>query len=180
MALAEFAAIEAAYRALAPLNPAARHRALAWLTSALGGSETLREETGSGPAPAVEVAKPPAKSAPAKRARRATPAGTRATPAGTRATAAGSGERHSVTAKRQAATRGGKSSSSKKAVKATTSTTAAAERAYRRMPDVAEVLGAYRQVGTVSGLAEHFGVPRHTVQGWARRLRREGHIIGRS
>jgi transposase-like protein len=48
------------------------------------------------------------------------------------------------------------------------------------MPDAGEVLGAYRQVGTVSGLAEHFGVPRHTVQSWAKRLRREGHTIGRS
>jgi hypothetical protein len=178
MALAEFAAIEAAYRALAPLDSAARHRALAWLTSALGGSETLREETAvGGTVPVADPATPPAK--PAKRTRRAAGAGARAAGTGARA-AAGSAERHSVTAKRQAATRTQKSSSSKRAVKAATSATAAGERAYRRMPDADEVLGAYRQVGTVSGLAEHFGVPRHTVQGWARRLRREGHIIGRS
>jgi hypothetical protein len=54
------------------------------------------------------------------------------------------------------------------------------ERAYRRMPDPADVLAAYRQVGSVSALADHYGVPRHTVQGWARRLRREGYDIGRS
>jgi hypothetical protein len=53
------------------------------------------------------------------------------------------------------------------------------ERAYRRMPDAAEVMAAYRQVGSVSALADHFDVPRHTVQGWARRLRREGYDIGR-
>jgi hypothetical protein len=51
-------------------------------------------------------------------------------------------------------------------------------RAYRRMPDADEVLAAYREVGTVSGLADFFGVPRHTVQGWARRLRSEGYTIG--
>jgi transposase len=48
------------------------------------------------------------------------------------------------------------------------------------MPDPADVLAAYRQVGSVSALADHYGVPRHTVQGWARRLRREGYDIGRS
>src|SRR6266545_2585102 len=58
-------------------------------------------------------------------------------------------------------------------------TAAAGERAYRRMPPAEEVLAAYRQLGTVSGLAEHFGVPRHTVQGWARRLRGLGYQIGR-
>jgi hypothetical protein len=53
-------------------------------------------------------------------------------------------------------------------------------RPYRRMPDAAEVLAAYEQVGTITGLAEHFGVPRHTATAWARRLRREGYAIGRA
>jgi hypothetical protein len=57
---------------------------------------------------------------------------------------------------------------------------AAAERAYRRMPDASEVLEAYEQVGTITGLAAHYGVPRHTAQGWATRLRRSGYQIGRS
>jgi transposase len=35
-------------------------------------------------------------------------------------------------------------------------------------------------VGSVSGLAEHFDVPRHTVQGWARQLRIQGYTIGRA
>ena len=39
-------------------------------------------------------------------------------------------------------------------------------------------MAAYRQVGSVSGLADHLGVPRYTVQGWARRLRKQGHAIG--
>jgi hypothetical protein len=56
----------------------------------------------------------------------------------------------------------------------------AAERAYRRMPEATEVLEAYEQVGTITGLAAHYGVPRHTAQGWATRLRRSGYQIGRS
>ena len=52
-------------------------------------------------------------------------------------------------------------------------------RQYRRMPDAALVVQAYEQLGTIKALAEHFGVPRHTINGWARRLRRQGHQIGR-
>jgi hypothetical protein len=52
-------------------------------------------------------------------------------------------------------------------------------RPYRRMPAASEVLSAYQQAGTISGLAEHFGVPRHTANSWARRLRQQGHSIGR-
>jgi transposase-like protein len=48
------------------------------------------------------------------------------------------------------------------------------------MPPADQVMAAYQQIGTVTGLAEHFDVPRHTVSGWARRLRNEGHNIGRS
>jgi hypothetical protein len=59
-------------------------------------------------------------------------------------------------------------------------TSAGGERAYRRMPDASEVMKAYEEVGTVSGLAEHFGVPRHTVNHWARRLRGQGYEIGRN
>jgi len=53
------------------------------------------------------------------------------------------------------------------------------ERSYRRMPAAEEVMDAYRQVGTVSGLAEHFDVPVYTVHSWARRLRGQGYQIGR-
>jgi hypothetical protein len=48
------------------------------------------------------------------------------------------------------------------------------------MPDPDEVMSAYREVGTVSGLAEHFDVPQHTVTHWARRLRSLGYQIGRA
>ncbi len=55
-----------------------------------------------------------------------------------------------------------------------------APRAYRRMPEASEVLGAYAQAGSITALAEHYGVPRHTANGWARRLRGMGYAIGRS
>jgi hypothetical protein len=46
------------------------------------------------------------------------------------------------------------------------------DRTYRRMPKTAEVLAAYEQIGTITGVAKHFGVPRHTAQGWMTRIRK--------
>jgi hypothetical protein len=47
-----------------------------------------------------------------------------------------------------------------------------AGRVYRKMPDdLAEV---YAERGTVVGVAKHYGVPRHTAQGWVGRLRASG------
>jgi hypothetical protein len=48
------------------------------------------------------------------------------------------------------------------------------------MPPAEEVLAAYERAGSLSGLAQHYQVPRHTIQGWASRLRRQGHQIGRN
>ncbi len=65
---------------------------------------------------------------------------------------------------------------------AATSTSSAAssrgrrERAYRRMPDPAEVKETYLASRTITGVAEHYGVPTHTAQGWVSRLRRKGVI----
>ncbi|MEH1123207.1 hypothetical protein [Micromonospora sp. CPCC 206061] len=52
-------------------------------------------------------------------------------------------------------------------------------RAYRRMPAPEQVMDVYREAGTITGVAEHFEVPRHTAAGWARRLRALGYTIGR-
>jgi hypothetical protein len=49
-----------------------------------------------------------------------------------------------------------------------------AGRAYRRMPD--DLATVYQRIGGASAVAEHYGVPRHTVQGWLRRLRSQGVI----
>jgi hypothetical protein len=50
------------------------------------------------------------------------------------------------------------------------------DRAYRRMPDPAEVKATYLASRTITGVAEHYGVPTHTAQGWVGRLRRKGVI----
>ena len=46
------------------------------------------------------------------------------------------------------------------------------ERVYRKMPPEAELLATFDRIGTVTGLAKHYGVPRHTAQGWIGRLRK--------
>jgi len=54
-------------------------------------------------------------------------------------------------------------------------TAAAAEsqsRVYRRMPD--DIAATYANAGTITAVANHYGVPRHTAQGWIARLRRLG------
>jgi hypothetical protein len=50
------------------------------------------------------------------------------------------------------------------------------DRAYRRMPDPAELKATYLRSRTITGVAEHYGVPTHTAQGWVSRLRRKGVI----
>jgi hypothetical protein len=45
-------------------------------------------------------------------------------------------------------------------------------RAYRRMPD--DLAKTYQELGSITGLAAHYGVPRHTAQGWMNRLRKQG------
>ena len=51
-----------------------------------------------------------------------------------------------------------------------------ASRAYRRMPAQDEVLAAWNDSHSATALAAHFDVPRHTAQGWLRRLRSMGVI----
>ncbi|GLH98831.1 helix-turn-helix domain-containing protein [Phytohabitans aurantiacus] len=86
--------------------------------------------------------------------------------------------------RRTASTTPGKRAKANTAKKATTAaaakgSTSGGGRAYRRMPDPELVMDAYRQTGSIAALAAHFDVPRHTVTGWARRLRTQGHAIGR-
>ena len=48
------------------------------------------------------------------------------------------------------------------------------ERAYRRAPtDLVDVFG---ELGGVTAVARHYGVPRYTAQSWIRRLRNEGQL----
>jgi len=47
--------------------------------------------------------------------------------------------------------------------------TATNGRAYRRMPE--DFAAVYGQGSTAAAIAEHYGVPRHTAQGWIRRVK---------
>jgi hypothetical protein len=58
------------------------------------------------------------------------------------------------------------------AKKTTRGTGGAQGRAYRRMPE--DLATVFNRVGGASAAADHYGVPRHTVQGWLRRLRSQG------
>jgi hypothetical protein len=49
-------------------------------------------------------------------------------------------------------------------------------RVYRRMPDPDELIAAYRAAESVVQLARQYEVPRHTMNGWLSRLRRQGLI----
>jgi len=164
MALSEFAAMEAAYQALQPLDPAARSRAVRWLTDALSVPDALPGT------PAAELSAASV-STPAAGGRARGAGGAPATPA-VRAAAG-----RTRAARRPAAA--GQPQPSRRARAAKTPADAEG-RAYRRMPPAEEVLAAYQQAGSLSGLAEHYQVPRHTIQGWASRLRRQGHQIGRN
>jgi hypothetical protein len=58
------------------------------------------------------------------------------------------------------------------AAKKTTRSAGGQGRAYRRMPE--DLPAVYQREGGATAVAEHYGVPRHTVQGWLRRLRNQG------
>jgi hypothetical protein len=79
--------------------------------------------------------------------------------------------------------RGAKATSAKaetptKATKATRTTgkkaVSGGERAYRRAPD--DLVQVFNDLGGVTAVARHYGVPRHTAQSWVRRLRNEGQL----
>jgi hypothetical protein len=168
MALSELAALEVAYQTLRPLDPAARRRALQWLTDALADEPPLTPVPADDDRDAPEATDQSAAAAPAEpRSRRAR------SRAAAVATDTGS-------AKRGRTTRIGRTGKTTANKRATTTTSQPGARPYRRMPPAEDVMAAYRQVGSVSGLAEHFGVPRHTVQGWARQLRGHGYSIGQT
>lgn len=98
-------------------------------------------------------------------------------PAGGRALTAGETAPVRATARRRTA--GTRKAAAKAGRKAAAGERQTGRRAYRRMPEPEQVLAAYQRVGTITGLANHFDVPRHTATGWARRLRGLGYPIGR-
>lgn len=46
------------------------------------------------------------------------------------------------------------------------------DRPYRQMPPADDLRAVFEQVGTVTAMAAHYDVPRHTAQGWMNRLRK--------
>jgi hypothetical protein len=76
-----------------------------------------------------------------------------------------------TTRRRRTAAAPAKSAPRKKAAAATAATRTAGGRAYRRMPE--DFRGVYEQTSSPAALAEHYGVPRHTAQGWIRRVKAE-------
>lgn len=163
MTLTELTALETAYHVLRPLDDTARRRALQWLSDALSQTQPLMTAT------AASVTAEPMTTVSTTSAlprRRGAPASTAAAPKPNPKKVKAS---HNGAATKQAARRSGKKASAN-----------GHERAYRRMPDPATVMKAYEKVGSISGLAEHFDVPPHTVTHWARRLRTQGYQIGRN
>jgi hypothetical protein len=154
MVLSELAALESAYQVLQSLDPAGRRRALQWLSDALGAEAPLGVTAEAPAADGTATARP------ARRRAKAAPAPAKRGRQTPRASSAS--ETRSTRRRAEPAPAEGQG------------------RAYRRMPPAEEVMAAYEQVGSVSGLADHFSVPRHTAQGWARQLRRHGYSIGRS
>lgn len=74
--------------------------------------------------------------------------------------------RGSSKARKQATKAAADASTDKAAADASTET---GGRAYRRMPE--DFSAVYQQAGTASAIADHYSVPRHTAQGWIRRLK---------
>jgi hypothetical protein len=62
----------------------------------------------------------------------------------------------------------------KKTTAKTGRTSGSTTRAYRRLPDDLAVV--YRKLGGAAAVADHYQVPRHTANGWIRRLRDQGII----
>ncbi|MEV1333169.1 hypothetical protein AB0J20_26760 [Micromonospora costi] len=73
---------------------------------------------------------------------------------------------------RRRAAAGASATAARKATKQTAKGDAATTtgRVYRRSPSDLE--SVYQQAGSVTAVADHYNVPRHTAQGWIRTLRR--------
>ena len=127
--------------------------------------------------PDVVDAMPAPEASPSTRAARTGRAAKRTGRGTRRAAKQARGARKAAGTRKTAATAVKSGASGKARRRATTSE--GATRPYRRMPEATEVLAAYERVGTITGLAEHYGVPRHTATAWARRLRSQGYAIGR-
>jgi hypothetical protein len=138
------------------------------------------------PAPTAVTGKTPAR----RRARTAAPAaapkarragrGSADTPAAATPHPAAGGRRRAGTADKAAAAANKsvpaarKTATRARPARASGATSGGTGRAYRRMPD--DFAAVYQQAGSASVVAGHYQVPRHTANGWIRRLREQGII----
>lgn len=77
-----------------------------------------------------------------------------------------------VRAKRATAERRGSKRTSAAATRRGEKASTGDMRAYRRMPE--DLADRYQELSSITALATHYGVPRHTAQGWMNRLRKQG------
>jgi hypothetical protein len=140
-------------------EPAAEPTAL----QATAPTTTADEPAASSPegAGAVDVvvpkqASPATKASEAKRASRASGAGATRSRAGKPKTTAGAKATTTAAKATKRTAKGGPP--------------AGEGRVYRRSP--ADLEAVYQQAGSVTAVADHYNVPRHTAQGWIRTLRR--------
>jgi hypothetical protein len=139
------------------------------------------------PAPTAVTASAPAR----RRARSAAPAAASKARRGGRGSAgapaaaatpppAAGGRRRAGTANKAAAAANKsvpparKTTTKARPAKAGGATSGGTGRAYRRMPD--DFAAVYQQAGSATAVAGHYQVPRHTANGWIRRLREQGII----
>jgi hypothetical protein len=170
-------------RAIAPAGPTAPAFELS-APSTMEPAAIASYATEAVPATVTTAARRTAKRAPAKRAAVKRAAATKApakqaTAKKVAAKATGTGRGRKAAAGSTATARsGGAARATKRTGAAATRTTAARAqgtgRAYRRTPE--DIVEVFNQAPSATAVARHYGVPRHTVQGWLRRLRSEGQL----
>jgi hypothetical protein len=143
--------------------------------------ETVASPVDDGDAPSVAAEEPtPVKATRPRRAKRAPAAAAVAEPAPARtrrARAAKAGApREAGTGRRRRAAAAATTTAAPETAptkKATAKKASAAAtgggRQYRRMPE--DFPSVYQQTSSATAIAEHYGVPRHTAQGWIRRVK---------
>ena len=120
---------------------------------------------------AAQARTAPSASKPRRTKRNATAATTpqpAAPPAARRDTAATAAAGKATKAPAKRIDRGSSPARTQKPTKAAAETTTNG-RAYRRMPQ--DFAAVYGQGSTAAAIADHYGVPRHTAQGWIRRVK---------
>jgi len=111
---------------------------------------------------------PPSATAPAKRTSRRPAAKAQAAEQETAPSSGTRRGRNQPTGKKAAP---GKTTRKQAPATAAPAAAGSGERVYRRMPD--DFAAVYAQAGTTAAIADHYGVPRYTAQGWVGRHKKQ-------